>query len=483
MRGAGAAVPRHARGGETVAEVGPEDERLLDQAARLFEEAGVHLLERRARGIDPVGPLRALRTDMPRDRAALHRRLLAIFARYGDRHSRWVPPPAWSERFAFLPFVAGSCTEDGETSLLVTGSACGPLRTGDRLIAWNGMPIAAMLEEHGAWQLGANAEARRAKAVQTLTVRPLALLPPPDEAGVELVFEREGARLAAGIEWRLADGATLAGALGEAARADDRFEPGAAGLTSRRFETPAGPASWIRIHSLRVPPDTLVPALGALLARQPSLGTVIDLRGCEEGFVQTGEAMLRLFCDGPIDPLRFEMRATRWMGALVRSQPALVMWEAPVEAALAEGRRYCEALPLNPADGAGTGAAAYRGRLIVLVDALTYSTAEMFAAGVQDHGIGTVLGVAPRTGGGGGAAWSQGLIHRLSGDDFFAPSAAAGSLRMAVMRCRRTGANAGRLIEGEGVVPDRLHLPTRRDLLGADADLVERVGQMLAGAA
>jgi C-terminal processing protease CtpA/Prc len=217
-----------------------------------------------------------------------------------------------------------------------------------------------------------------------------------------------------------------------------------------------------------------------VLERQSGLGTVLDLRGCEEGFVQTGEAMLRLFTDRPIEPLQFEVRPTDWMRDLVRSNAAMADWREAVETAAAAGRSHSAGRPLTAEDALEGALRRYRGRLVVLVDALTYSTAEMFAAGVQDHGIGTVIGTAPCTGGGGASAWSQELIHRLSGDAFLAPANNAPRLRMAVLRCRRTAANAGRLIETEGVVPDFVWSPTRRDRLEADADLVDFIVQRMA---
>ena len=456
------------------------DRLLVEQAACLFERAGVHLLERRSRGIDPIARLHRLHAAMPGDRAGLYRDLIAIFAEFGDRHSRCVLPPLWNERFAYLPFVVGACVENGASALLVTGSASARLRPGDRLVSWNGRPVSEVLQAHAAWQLGANAAARQAKAVQTLTVRPLALLPPP-EGEVELVSEGPSGLRTTRFEWQVADMARVGRDLAACAPPEPEFDASPGGLLSRRLPTPAGPVGWIRIASLRVPPAQFLPSLAAVLDRQPPLGLVLDLRGCEEGFVQTGERMLRLFTDRTVEPLSFELRPTEWIRDLVRTCPAMAEWQAPVEAALAAGRPYSAGRPLTPGDILNGPGRSYRGRLLVLVDALTYSTAEMFAAGVQDHGIGTVMGVAPRTGGGGGSAWSQDLVHRLSGDDFFAREAGTASLRMAVLRCRRTGANSARLIEGEGVIPELLHAVTRRDLLCADADLVDRALHYLGG--
>lgn len=464
-------VTLHAWLAQNARPVGPGDRHFVEQAARLFECIGVHLLERRKRGIDPVDRLRWLRSAMPGDRTALLRDLFAIFADFGDRHSRCVPPPPWSERFAYLPLVVGACVEEGRRTLLVTGSASPDIRPGDRLVSWDGYAVDEALQTHGRWQLGANPAARLAKAVQTLTVRPLALLPPPD-AAVEVLTEGPTGRRIARLDWRVAGSARVGKDLAACAAPQLALETTPEGLGFCRLPSPAGPIGWVRIPSLRLPWHEFLPALATLLDRAPPLGLVLDLRGCEEGFVQTGERMLRLFTDRTVEPIAFEFRLTAWLRDLVRSNAALAEWREAVEAGCAAHQTYSAARPLTPSDALDATARCYGGRLIVLVDALTYSSAEMFAAGVQDHGIGLVLGVAPCTGGGGGSAWSQDLVHRLSGDDFFAPASGLPSLRMAVLRCRRNGANASRPLEGDGVMPDVVHATTRRDLLCADADLV-----------
>ena len=56
-----------------------------------------------------------------------------------------------------------------------------------------------------ALQLGANAEARLAKAVQTLTFRPLAFMPPPEEDVILESVSLDGRRRKMRLEWRVAE--------------------------------------------------------------------------------------------------------------------------------------------------------------------------------------------------------------------------------------------------------------------------------------
>jgi len=451
------------------------DRRLIEGALRAFDQICVHLPDRRARGIDPLPRLCALAADRPASPTRLYRTLQEIFAAFGDRHTRLVLPATESRHFAALPFTVGACWDQGVMALLVTGSADPRLRPGDRLHCWNGQPIAAALDAHGVWQLGANSAARIAKAVQTLTIRPLALLPQPQEQAVAIEVETASGTRRMTVDWQVATAEALARTCAAWGPPEPDFEAVTGDLRHRRLATPAGDIGWIRIASLQAPADHLLPLLADLLQRQPRTGVVIDLRGCEEGLVQTGERMLGLFTDRPVTPLGFQLRPTDWMRDLANHSPALAPWREPIEAARRAGDSHTGTRPLTPPQSIGLPGRHYTGPVIVLVDALTYSTAEMFAAGVQDHRIGKVIGVAQRTGGGGGSAWSQQLIHQLSGDPLFAPAGDAASLRVAVLRCRRTGAQAGRLLEGDGVVPDAVHVLTRRDLLEGEADLIERV--------
>jgi carboxyl-terminal processing protease len=89
----------------------------------------------------------------------------------------------------------------------------------------------------------------------------------------------------------------------------------------------------------------------------------------------------------------------------------------------------------------------FRGRLAVLVDGLTASTAEILAGGLQDLGRARIFG--SRTAG----AALPSVIHRLpTGDAFQFPIA---SYRAA----------DGEILEGRGVTPDEQIHPTREQLL------------------
>lgn len=456
-------------------EITDADHRLVEAALKLFEFANVHLLERRDQGINPVAELYSLREKMPLNRPALYSALLMIFARFGDRHSRCLLPKPWNNSFAFLPFTLGRCTEADKYLYIVTGSIEPSLSSGDRIISWNNEPIEALLDQHMAAQLGANRAARVAKAIQSLTIRPLALLPPPLADAVTLIIrDTNGAERQVKLYWQVTDGADLENQFTKCLPRYPGFETVIPGLLQRRIEINDKQVGWIKVQSLRIAPDTFLPAFSESLKQMPEDGLILDFRGCEEGFISTGEAMLRCLTDKTLTPLPFQFRSTEWTRQIVTANSALSNWHGPLEQAASTGEAYSEGLPLIKPESMQGIKKRYFGNMVILVDALTYSTAEMLAASMQDHQIATIIGTDEQTGGGGASPWHQDLIFRLSNDPLFERAAGDPGLQMAVLRCHRVGQHSGDLLEGFGVKPDIHHHLTKRDVLEDDIDLAER---------
>ncbi|MET0405987.1 MAG: S41 family peptidase [Cystobacter sp.] len=450
-----------------------DTEALVEQALHLLEQAYVHLPSARDAGWEPLEQLGALGHRRHGNRLDFYRELLAVFTRLGDRHTRCVLPEPFASSLAFLPFRVGECFEQGARRYLVLGSEDAALEPGALVVSWNGLPVSEVLARHAAWQYGAHPEARHARAVQTLTFRPLNLMPAPEEESVLLeCVSPSGRRCEARLAWRVSDFAWFA-------RYFTACPPWREGFRARTVETAHGTFGLIQVASLQGDPETFVADFVRTLEGLPREGLILDLRDCEEGFVQLGEKLLQLFSSRRISPAPFQFRVTPWSQRLVRSCPALGGWAAAMARAGAEGRAFCEGIPLTSEADANALGRRYSGPLVLLTSALTYSTAEMFAAGVQDHHLGRVLGTAARTGGGGASPWPQRTLFQLSRTEAFRPLPDAPQFRLAVRRCARVHARAGLLLEGEGVVPDLIHSPTRGDLLNDDRRLLEAAGSLL----
>ncbi|MFY0579583.1 S41 family peptidase [Cystobacter fuscus] len=170
------------------------------------------------------------------------------------------------------------------------------------------------------------------------------------------------------------------------------------GLSARTVKTSHGSFGYMRVSSLHGSPETFLNSFVQALESMPREGLILDMRSCEEGFVQLGERLLQLFTPRRIQPERFQFRVTELILRMVRSCTALSNWSEAVERAAARGQVFSESLPLTSEEEANSMGQRYHGPVVLLTNALTYSTAEMFAAGFQDHRIGPVVGTAPRTG-------------------------------------------------------------------------------------
>jgi hypothetical protein len=108
----------------------------------------------------------------------------------------------------------------------------------------------------------------------------------------------------------------------------------------------------------------------------------------------------------------------------------------------------------------------------------------MFAAGFKDHEIGVVLGVSGNTGAGGANVWGHDQFRELMAGKKNHPYEKLPSgvgMGVAFRRSIRVGDRAGgRPLEDLGVIPDKRHFMTRKDLLNGNTDLIRRAMKILA---
>lgn len=118
---------------------------------------------------------------------------------------------------------------------------------------------------------------------------------------------------------------------------------------------------------------------------------------------------------------------------------------------------------------------------MLITDALCYSTTDIFAAGFQDHDVGTIIGVHGNTGAGGANVWDYELLRLfVPGENSpFLPLPQGAQFRVAVRRTTRVGARSGQPLEDLGVQPDLAYQLTFNDLMQGNVDLIEFASQVL----
>jgi C-terminal processing protease CtpA/Prc len=158
---------------------------------------------------------------------------------------------------------------------------------------------------------------------------------------------------------------------------------------------------------------------------------------------------------------------------------AVSQWAPSIELSIATGEMYSQGFTLEPVEAYNRRGQQYHGPVVLIVDALCYSTTDIFSAGFQDHSIGKILGTSHRTGAGGANVWEYGLLQGALSDHF--PILPGGTtFRVAIRRTTRVGDRAGVPVEDLGVEPDEIHLMTRDDILQGNADLIAHAARILA---
>ncbi len=474
----------------------------------------------------------------------IHREIAAVFHSLRDLHTSYRLPIPFRGKVAWLPYLIEEAWARDQQRFVVSkvvGNA-GPdsFVPGVTVTHWNGMPIARAVALHADRQPGGNPAARAARGLDALTIRPLVRGMPPDEEWVELRYlDPEGNAHEYRQRWLLfepgrgphdidperltlpslglglddhgddvqqAKKQLFAGviaereqAAAEAATAAPIDVPGEIAtylptvFRARRVETQHGTFGYVRIFTFSVADEReIIDELARLLALLPREGLIIDIRANPGGLISGAEGLLQLLTPKTIEPQRAQfintplnLRICRAHGpSRTLAELDLGAWVPSMTQAARTGATYSLGYPISRPEVVNRVGQRYDGPVVLVVDALCYSAADIFAAGFQDHDIGKILGIASSTGAGGANVWSHGVLRRLAEEDHEAderyralPHGA--DLRVAIRRTVRVGPNAGDIVEDIGVVPDALHRMTRRDVLEGNLDLIDAAAELL----
>jgi len=461
---------------------------LVDQALILMEQNFVHRpLKEAMHAVRPVQRLRLLRQRIEigeeRDLSEawqFHQEMLEIFASVRDLHTNYILPPTFSGMVAFLPFLIESFVEAGQRRYLVSHLVQGfdkpPFARGVEVLSWNGIPIDRAVALNAQRFAGSNPEARRARGIERLTVRPLLLSLPPDEDWVIVGYRTtDGQGHELRVDWHVAqpgdrdvqdllaptaataNSVAIETAMGididaemagrakkilfapptteaESALAKSGANEAADEVTSRRpemsarvVETSHGRFGYVRIWTF-APADRNEPfekflsgfvgEFARLIEALPQEGLVVDVRSNGGGIIYAGEMLLQLLTPHHIEPERLQFINTPLNMELCRlngprSGIDLSPWVPSMSESVQTGAIYSRAFPITTEDMANSIGQRYYGPVVLVTDARCYSTTDIFAAGFQDHEIGAVLGVDMNTGAGGANVWTHELLRQL----------------------------------------------------------------------
>lgn len=251
-------------------------------------------------------------------------------------------------------------------------------------------------------------------------------------------------------------------------------------------ETPSGRFGYVRLRTFAPASGDVNAAVGEfarILSTLPSAGLILDVRGNGGGYINFGERILQLLTPRTIVPEPFHFVTTPLTLAMARSNSWLGDWAAPIGQGIETGAGFSQGFPLTAPEACNDLGQVFQGPVVLITDALCYSTTDIFAAGFQDHGIGIILGVHNNTGAGGANAWDHRDVLQelfLPPKNPFVPLPKQAGMRVAVRRSTRVGQRSGVPLEDLGVVPDVPHFLTRNDVLKHNVDLIAHAAQILA---
>jgi hypothetical protein len=518
------------------------DERLvlIDQAMVMLQEIYAHLpLKRALHAIDPLQRLQLLRLSHESlDEREFQSEILDVFVSLRDLHTNYTLPRTYWPNFAFLPFRVEEYYERGERKYLVSWvspqNTDPKLKAGLEITHWNGSPIDLAVARNAQREAGSNADARRARGLEALTLRWFGGSLPPDEDWVTLTCKDGAAIVESRHEWKVVTRDDLVELLAPAEEDPSGFARAGLGLDIKtellrrvrkalfdapalRAEaemaahrergdeppradvsvmpdvfprwgpvtTPSGVFGYVRLSTFAPPGgnvDGAVAEFVRILRTLPDTGLILDVRGNGGGYITFGERILQTMTPRWISPEPFHFVTTAFTLRLTESIDWLQAWAGPLATALATGGAFSQGFPLSDPRACNEIGQVYQGPVVLVTDAFCYSTTDIFAAGFQDHDIGTILGCHDNTGAGGANVWDHANLLQVlpvSPNPFIDLPGGAG-MRVAARRSTRVGVRSGVPLEDLGVVPDERYYMTRADLVEHNVDLIAHAAAMLA---
>jgi hypothetical protein len=506
--------------------------RIVEQALLLMEMNYVHLPMKRAiHAIDPIQQLKLLRFQLAEWNDGLertidfHRRMLSIFGSTRDLHTLYLLPEPYRNCTAYLPFLIEQCFENGVERFIVTRTAIGEdqpsaaadcgdatFERGVEVLGWNGVAIQRAIELNGELQAGSNPDARFARGLDNLTIRPLNSSLPPDEHWVDILYRANNGVVASHREyWRVhkisdADQSPTPHSQKRAAMdlkrtrilevkrklypRDDTATLGSIKdvLYALKKTVNRQTLGYIRLFSFDVDDARkFLKTFIKLITKDdfPQDGLILDVRGNPGGNIRAAESLLQLFTPQRIEPELFEFINTPLNFQICKAAPDhwdLKRWLPSIRDSVLTGATYSAGFPLTLEPLCNGIGQVYYGPVVLITDALSYSATDIFAAGFQDNQVGYVLGTSGNTGAGGANFWSLDDLLRAQKKDPTSPFKSlpkGAEMIVAMRRSVRVGVCAGSPLEEFGVVPDELHLMTRSDILDDNCDLMATAARLI----
>lgn len=515
---------------------------IISTVIHVYGNLNPHLfLHRNVLGVDIISELQKLRRTVEGSMTnfEFHLRMIQVFQMMNDGHSKYATAPLKSV-FAWLGFFVREVYEGNvggtrQPKYIVSDvikevlPAGVKISLGSEVVSYNGVRIREAINSLGRGGYGSNGAARLQDGISKLTYRDTTGVYFPLKKLVTIGFrDHTGSTSEMQLPWMYEEitdfnlfKVLTRTASDKASNSSDKFSlwggkkssrtlglspnlrQGRRGIQVLNFlpsmlgaeeiRTKKGPIGRLRVSSFQVPTFDYYlfeDEINRLLRRMPKNGLIVDLRGNRGGSFALVKVLAELVSPRHVPVQRFSVRATPLALTLFKdfdlssASSAIKAFIRSVRAALASAlaakEQFTEQTGSLYAEGEDPNRKpVYSGPVITLVDGLTYSAAEAYAALQVDQNRSLLVGTGNSTGGGGALViqysglrqfFSRSVGKKLPGHvDFTTPYA----------RWHRSGEQAGKLVEKVGVTPDIRYYYTRGDVLNGDRDLYEFLAAQL----
>lgn len=518
--------------------------KLIDQAKTLFNQAYVHLpLKKAKHASNPIQQLAVLRDEIlnstfPLREIEFHKEMIRIFNSVRDLHTSYYLPAPFNGKVAFLPFFIEEYFEEDEPHYIISKIVYplknDPFTKGVEVIAWNGIPIQRAIKINSDRYAGSNESARHVRGLDSMTFRPLAMMLAPEEEVVKIdYFDKKRKRRSKTFKWMVASNL-------RDPRSEDQFNESKLssgydyfthlvhevkksffapkkfrkryiqkkGLSvfksgnymyregfelnfkARLFFKNNQQYGYIRLFSFNTDdPDAFASAFRELLKVLPDK-VIIDIRNNGGGDIRAAEYILQVLSKKKIIPQSAQFINSNLTEYLCHQHSPskqykelnLCKWQDTFRDMRQTGADYTLGFPITSPKELAKYRSKEKKDLVLIVDALCYSAADIFAAGFQDHRLGKVIGAHENTGAGGANVWTHSILHELTTTQaqqsaFFSNLPYGANFRVAIRRTLRVGPNENVPIEDLGIKPDEVIRYTKKDLLMNNEDFIDKAIQ------
>ena len=168
---------------------------ILDALSMVLEGVYAHLpLKRSLYGFDVLRAIEHLRQQLPTmTDLEFHRGLTSLINRLRDAHTQYLGPWDVRDPVMSLPFLVEAYGPTDNPTYVVTKVDRRSVKDphfveGVTVQHWNGVPFDRAVDLHAENETGGRPDARRARALESLTFRALEYAPPPNEEWVVLKY-------------------------------------------------------------------------------------------------------------------------------------------------------------------------------------------------------------------------------------------------------------------------------------------------------